>query len=375
MARVQIRALQPTHLGQALVRFRRVYDRDSLIANSPHQFDNVNISFVRHNQGRNWRRVTFNREVWLMLLGFPFDYIEEEYIDNALAPFGKMITWDHNPEFKTRLMVRARVVDLESIPHFIVLSETEGMDSDSWTIQCELVQQELLGAGPPIEDQIPVQAQNFDQMPFAFFGLGQQGPGPVNQPHIQNPLVQQVALEQQNAQGANWDFWPEMLPALGHQVVQDFPINQQVGPNNQPILQDLNEEPILEDPAEVLIHPPPALNQGQQDLDWEHMNDEVEMQIAQPEPPVQHIDIEQQPVQVPEIPANQQNFLHHEIPEDMLMNDLELADLNQAMEEQHDENPIDHLGNNLQVGLIRIIDGPPSSIIPKLYNSRPSLFP
>jgi len=310
-----------------------------------------------------------------MLLGFPFDYIEEEYIDNALAPFGKMITWDHNPEFKTRLMVRARVVDLESIPHFIVLSETEGMDSDSWTIQCELVQQELLGAGPPIEDQIPVQAQNFDQMPFAFFGLGQQGPGPVNQPHIQNPLVQQVALEQQNAQGANWDFWPEMLPALGHQVVQDFPINQQVGPNNQPILQDLNEEPILEDPAEVLIHPPPALNQGQQDLDWEHMNDEVEMQIAQPEPPVQHIDIEQQPVQVPEIPANQQNFLHHEIPEDMLMNDLELADLNQAMEEQHDENPIDHLGNNLQVGLIRIIDGPPSSIIPKLYNSRPSLFP
>ena len=122
VARVQIRTIQRTHLGQALVQFVRVYERDTLIANSPHQFDNVAISFVKHNQGRNWRRVTFNREVWLMLAGFLFDYCEEEYIDNALAPFGRMLTWDKNPDHKNRLMVRARVVDLESVPHFIVLS-------------------------------------------------------------------------------------------------------------------------------------------------------------------------------------------------------------------------------------------------------------
>lgn len=29
----------------------------------------------------------------------------------------------------------------------------------------------MLGAGPPDEDQIPVQAQNFDQVPFAFLAL------------------------------------------------------------------------------------------------------------------------------------------------------------------------------------------------------------
>ena len=59
-----------------------------------------------------------------MLLGFPFDYCEEEFIDNALAPFGRMLTWDKKPDHKTRLMARARVVDLESVPHFIVFSET-----------------------------------------------------------------------------------------------------------------------------------------------------------------------------------------------------------------------------------------------------------
>lgn len=106
VARVQIRDIQRSHLGQALVRFYRVYDRDTLIQNSPHQFDNVAVSFVKHNQGRNWRHVTFNREVWLMLLGFPFDYCGEEYFDNALAPFGKMINWDKNPDHKNRLMVR-----------------------------------------------------------------------------------------------------------------------------------------------------------------------------------------------------------------------------------------------------------------------------
>ncbi|CAD6271003.1 unnamed protein product [Miscanthus lutarioriparius] len=53
VTRVQTRVIQRTHLSQALVRFERVYDMDSLIANSPHQFDNVAISFVWHNQGRN----------------------------------------------------------------------------------------------------------------------------------------------------------------------------------------------------------------------------------------------------------------------------------------------------------------------------------
>ena len=46
------------------------------------------------------------------------------------------------------------------------------MDIDSWTIQCEVVQQEMLGAEPLDEDQIPIEAQNFGQVPYAFFGLG-----------------------------------------------------------------------------------------------------------------------------------------------------------------------------------------------------------
>jgi hypothetical protein len=47
-------------------------------------FYDVNISFTRHNQGRNWRTY-FNQECWLMLLGLHLDYVDQEYVETILA--------------------------------------------------------------------------------------------------------------------------------------------------------------------------------------------------------------------------------------------------------------------------------------------------
>lgn len=55
--RTPINEVQPTHLGQAFVRFEHEHDRDRFVIGSPHAYGDVYISFVRHNQGRNWRRV------------------------------------------------------------------------------------------------------------------------------------------------------------------------------------------------------------------------------------------------------------------------------------------------------------------------------
>lgn len=72
--RVHYKDIQPSHLGQALVRFNNGYDWDNLIQMSPIPFGDVSVLFVKHNQGRNWRRVLFNTECLIMLLGFPVDY-------------------------------------------------------------------------------------------------------------------------------------------------------------------------------------------------------------------------------------------------------------------------------------------------------------
>jgi len=137
--RVDIVDIQPCHLGQAYVRFTFLHDCDNLISNSPHAFGDVNISFVKHNRGRNWRSVHFNRECWLMLLGFPVDYWEQEFLDSAICTFGKVISWEKDMSKLARLIVKARVLDLESVPQFIILSNAEAFQGESWTIQCEVI--------------------------------------------------------------------------------------------------------------------------------------------------------------------------------------------------------------------------------------------
>jgi len=177
-----VRELLEEHKGiqvKEVVRFEHDRDRDRMVLESTHPYGRVNFTFVRHNQGRNWRRVNFNQDCWLMLLGFPNDYWEQEYVDTIMGPFGKAINWDGDETHLTRIIVKARVISLESVPHFIVFSNTEGFDGESWTIQCEILQHEHLGGGPSDEDPMPVQVEGQEPPQFDFFGLGQQILGPT----------------------------------------------------------------------------------------------------------------------------------------------------------------------------------------------------
>lgn len=179
--RIHYTDIQPCHLGQAYVRFAHRVDRDNLVLQGRIQFEDVHVSFVKHNEGRNWRRAYFNTECWLMLMGFPADYWEHHYIQNSLSFFGKLLYFSNDRSRMTRLIVKARVLDLRSVPQFIVYSETQGMESDSWTVQCEVLQSRLLGGGPADEEPLP-DAPIPLGAPFDFFGLGQIGNGPVHNP-------------------------------------------------------------------------------------------------------------------------------------------------------------------------------------------------
>lgn len=115
------------------------------------------------------------------------------------------------------LIIKARVVDLQSVPQFIVFSETQGRESDSWTVQCEILQSRLLGDGPEDEapfpvDPIPVGA------PFDFFGLGQPGAGPVQNQNGEDDENEENAEEQEQNQAQDaqeqeeeeaWALWPQ----------------------------------------------------------------------------------------------------------------------------------------------------------------------
>ena len=90
-AHVGFREIQPCPFGEAYVQFRHVRDRDRLIQQGPHAFDDVFISFTKHNEGRNWRMVHFNRICWLLFVGVPFDFCNTDDIASAISTWGRSL--------------------------------------------------------------------------------------------------------------------------------------------------------------------------------------------------------------------------------------------------------------------------------------------
>ena len=48
-----------------------------------------------------------NHEVWLMLLGFNVDFWEQKDVEKAISEFGKLLLWEEDPNYLTRIIVKA----------------------------------------------------------------------------------------------------------------------------------------------------------------------------------------------------------------------------------------------------------------------------
>jgi hypothetical protein len=148
-------SLQPCPFGSAYVQFNNVSDRDRLISSSLIGFGDVNVSFIKHNEGPNWRRFTFNGDAWVLMVGPPIDHIVTEDLNACFADVGNLLLWERDPSNKGRRLAKVRVSDLEDIPRSVRLSEGNRAEAKSWTFLVEVLQQTLLGGGPQDEDPLP----------------------------------------------------------------------------------------------------------------------------------------------------------------------------------------------------------------------------
>ena len=103
----------------------------------------------------NWRRLTLNREVWILLCGFPFDKRSIGEVNEAVSKFGKFIMWDRVRSTRPNLMVQVRVKELSDIPASIVFGEGDDFQTGSLTVPVVILQQAILGVFPPDEDPVP----------------------------------------------------------------------------------------------------------------------------------------------------------------------------------------------------------------------------
>jgi hypothetical protein len=132
-----------------------IFDKDRLINSIPRQYGDVQINLVRHDQGRNWRALNFTVESWIMLIGFPLDYWNSANIYSVIASFGRLILWENERDHLAQILIQARVTDLQDVPYYIIITNGEGFHGQSWTVQCEILEQGSLDALPTADDPIP----------------------------------------------------------------------------------------------------------------------------------------------------------------------------------------------------------------------------
>jgi hypothetical protein len=222
--RLEVQDIQRSHLGQVLVQFSSVIERDNLVLLGPQNYLDATFTALRHNDAWNHRALFFNCECWLMLLGFPLDYRSSEYLQAAIGSFGRLLLWEEDRHNVYRSMLRVRVTSREEVPQFIVFSEADGFIGDSWTVQCEIIQQTLLGGQAQDEDPVSVAPEDGQQLPLEFFGLGQPVPAvgwDLNLPPVDNAQAEPA----DNIQG-DWDQWIVNAPPV-LQPHQDLPPDEQ----------------------------------------------------------------------------------------------------------------------------------------------------
>jgi hypothetical protein len=118
-------------LGVGLIELESARHRDGLMLGKLHEVDGIRVRFIRHDYGLNRRSEPYTRFGWIMILGFPLDYRALNFIDQAVAPFGKLISWHNNPRAKGYVLVKCLYNDIDLVPRSLFFRQGD-RNGSSW---------------------------------------------------------------------------------------------------------------------------------------------------------------------------------------------------------------------------------------------------
>ncbi|CAO2176187.1 unnamed protein product [Urochloa humidicola] len=111
--------IQPRPMGEAFVRFDSPMQREAFVHADPKQFLGYQLSFIRHDEGPNFKDLDLDSVAWLLLLCFPPDARNlVSLVDKSIVGFGQLLHVRGSSSL-ARLVVKVLVNKDADIPESI----------------------------------------------------------------------------------------------------------------------------------------------------------------------------------------------------------------------------------------------------------------
>ncbi|CAN6328749.1 unnamed protein product [Urochloa humidicola] len=149
--------IEQSAIGSAIVTFDSSLEREGFIRANPHSLGPYTVRFIRHDEGPNAKDVDLDRVVWLMLVGYPLDFANDDDIAKAVSGFGDLLHW-HQETSKGRVIVKLLMNDGAKIPRVFLATVGDMGCARSFTVLTVRLQEEginLLGDEVPPPDDGP----------------------------------------------------------------------------------------------------------------------------------------------------------------------------------------------------------------------------
>nr|TKW14262.1 hypothetical protein SEVIR_5G156900v2 [Setaria viridis] len=186
-------------------------------------FGHGNSIVQKHDEARNFRACSYIRQWWIMFLAFPLDYQTLDFIEAAVASFGRLLHWFEGPT-KSRILTQCLVLTPDRVPCSVVVSQGTTLGNGrSWSVPVL-----ILGGHFPdafLADEDPVPAGGNSHPGHGGVATTEEELAPQNQNEMQNnkngegwPLNQNAM--QNNDNDGDWLAWPP-IEEVDNNVVEE----------------------------------------------------------------------------------------------------------------------------------------------------------
>lgn len=83
---------------------------------------NTKVSFIPHDPTLNMHLTPFGPDMWLLYVGFPYDYQTHHYLHRPVDRFDSLLTWNNPCGDRNFVLIKVRVIHMLLIPKSFVMN-------------------------------------------------------------------------------------------------------------------------------------------------------------------------------------------------------------------------------------------------------------